>query len=92
MKFKDRPADLTPATFKSRYGIGEPVIVHFGKSGFIRNCRIIKAHFTESGITYDVEVKWQHEWEHHERMPEFLTTRIRNIDSIRVFSPQDFEQ
>lgn len=91
MKFKDRPADLPDVTYKARYKEGDPVIIHFGTSGFITNCRVTKIHFGGSRIAYDVEVKWQHEWEHHDGMPEFMTARIHNLDYLRVFSPQDFE-
>lgn len=88
MKFKDRPADLPGATYKARYKEGDPVIIHFGTSGFITNCRVTKVHFGGSRIGYDVEVKWRHGPD----MSEYLTSRIHNIDSIRVFSPEDFEQ
>lgn len=86
-QIKDRPADRPLAEYKANHAIGDPVILLFGTSGYIKNCRITKVHFTGNNASYDVEVKWQFEGQ-----SEFYTNRIHNIDSIRVYSVQDFQE
>lgn len=80
----------------SRFNFGDPVIVYFGTAGIIRNCTVIKIHFTESKVSYDVEVKWRH-LESADKISagvdkeRELTDRLYNLDSAVVLSPNDFE-
>lgn len=69
----------------SRFFFGDPVIVHFRKSGIIQNCTVIKIHFTESKVSYDLEVKWEGD------DGNTYTDRLYNIDSTVVFPPDHFE-
>lgn len=41
----------------SRYAINDKVKLNFFSAGIIDNCRIIKIHFTESKVLYDVEIE-----------------------------------
>lgn len=69
----------------SRFQHGDPVVVHFRKSGIIQNCKVIKIHFTESKVSYDLEVKWEGE------DGDMYTDRLYNIDSAVVFPPDHFD-
>lgn len=80
----------------SRFGFSDPVVVYFGTAGIIQNCTVIKIHLTGERVSYDVEIKWKHSGPTgmgigFDREPE-LTSRLYNVDSAVVFSPDDFEQ
>ena len=65
----------------SKYQIGNKVILDFGKSGKLIGGRIIKVHFTESKVLYDVDLVIE--------SPDGKTggyTRIYNIESDFVKS------
>lgn len=97
MNFKPRGEQpLSTITISSRFKYGDPVVVYFGTAGIIQNCKVIKVHSTESTVSYDVEVKW----EHIESVDNYskgidkereLTDRLYNLDSAVVLSPDDFE-
>ncbi len=70
----------------SRFNFGDRVVVSFGKFGTINNCKVIKIHFTESKVFYDVEVKWE-----SLDGKENYTDRLYNLDSCVVHSPEDFQ-
>lgn len=99
MIFKPRTAELTSAknSYTSRFGFGDTVVVYFGTAGILKNCRVIKTHFTEDKVFYDVEVKWNH-LESADLMSRGIdaereiTDRLYNLDSGIVFSPNDFEK
>jgi hypothetical protein len=93
-KEEEKPDTLT---LPSHHQIGDSVVVYFGTSGVIKNCKVIKVHFTESKVFYDVEVKWKHA-EYADKISagvdkgRELTDRLYNLDSAVVFSPDDFEK
>jgi hypothetical protein len=92
-KEEEKPDTLT---LPSQHQIGDPVVVYFGTSGVIKNCKVIKVHFTESKVLYDVEVKWRHA-EYADKIStgvdkqRELTDRLYNLDSAVVLSPDNFE-
>lgn len=61
----------------SAHQIGDRVNVSFGNQGTINNCKVVKVHFTESKVLYDVELYFSNE---PERL-ESWSTRLYNIDS-----------
>lgn len=98
MKFKPRDqwAKPTKGPLPSRFQHGDPVIVYFGTAGIIKNCTVIKIHFAEDKVFYDVEVKWKHletadNYSKGVDIKRVLTDRLYNLDSAVVFSPDDFE-
>ena len=58
----------------SKYQIDDLVNINFGDTGTIKNCKVIKVHFTHGKIFYDVTVK----------INETCITRLYNIDSVFV--------
>lgn len=99
MNFKPRGKQplSTNNPLPARFNFGDQVIVYFGTAGVIRNCTVIKIHFTESKVSYDVEVKWKH-LESADKVSagvdkeRELTDRLYNLDSAVVLSTNDFEQ
>lgn len=63
----------------SRFQIGDRVQINFGKGGLLSPCNIIKVHFTESKVLYDVDVLILADDEKSQS-----STRIYNIDSCFV--------
>lgn len=68
--------------YPSRYKHGDKVILNFFTSGTISNCKIIKVHFTESKVLYDVEVEMIIKNDIEGDKP--YHTRLYNIDSLFV--------
>lgn len=64
-----------PNVLPSRFQIGNLVELTFYGSGEVRNCEIIKVHFTESKVLYDVQVA--------------ELTRLYNIDSCYVLPERE---
>lgn len=64
----------------SRFQIGDMVSLNFESSGVIRNARVLKIHFTEGKVLYDVEIRVENFDE--EGKGSSYTTRLYNIDSI----------
>ncbi len=58
----------------SKYQIDDVVNVNFGKVGLVKDCKIIKVHFTHGKIFYDVTVN----------INASHITRLYNIDSVFV--------
>lgn len=89
MKLKEHPTPglVDPVQFKSRHNVNDSVVIYFGNSGVIQNCKVIKIHFAEATVSYDVEVKWTHEDNEYQH-----TDRLYNLHSSIVFNPNDFEQ
>ena len=58
----------------SRYQVGDIVNVNFVQVGFVKDCKIIKVHFTHDKIFYDVAVN----------INATRITRLYNIDSVFV--------
>lgn len=73
-------------TLPSKFQLNDLVSINFYDAGFIGKARIIKIHFTESKVLYDVElcIKVSPAGDKHN-----MYTRIYNIDSIHV---KDFVQ
>jgi len=61
----------------SRFQIGDSVELEFYGNGRIKNCKVIKVHFTESKVLYDVSVN---------HPAEDNYTRLYNIDSVFIDS------
>lgn len=61
----------------SRFQIDDKVELNFNDAGQINNCEIIKVHFSESKVLYDVEIAF------HVEKEEF-STRLYNVDSCFV--------
>lgn len=101
MKFRQRLRvnewpHTTDDPLPARFDFGDPVVVYFGTTAIIKNCTIIKVHFTETKVSYDVEVKWRHIesadlYSAGVDKERELTSRLYNLDSEVVFSPLDFE-
>jgi len=80
----------------SRFDFGDKVQVHFNDAGTIKNCEVIKIHFTESKVFYDVSVKSHYAKPSEGEAPsEFWDddehayyTRLYNIDSA-IVSPMN---
>lgn len=64
----------------SAHQLGDKVFVSFGAQGIIKNCEVIKIHFTESKVLYDLEVSGDYE----EPMDGRWSTRLYNVDSLFV--------
>lgn len=65
----------------SRYKIGDLVTIDLYDSGIIREAKVIKIHFTESKVLYDVEIciKKSPAGEKHN-----MYTRLYNLDSLFI--------
>lgn len=72
----------------SRYQIDDKVVVSFGLSGRIENCKVIKVHFTKSKVLYDIEIAI--ECEDLDGKESTSYTRVYNIDSCFVEEMSDF--
>lgn len=72
-----------PEDLPSRFQLSDKVTIDFGTCGKIENCIIIKVHFTNSKVLYDVEFygKTIGEININQGKPENFTTRLYNIDS-----------
>lgn len=71
----------------SRFKPTDAVEIRLGNCGVIKNCGIIKVHFTESKVMYDVEVYGHFEKEngiYYTDEENSWHTRIYNIDSAFV--------
>lgn len=60
----------------SRFQIGEKVELAFYGNGEVKNCEVIKVHFTESKVLYDVQVA--------------ELTRLYNVDSCYVIKEREY--
>ena len=74
----------------SAHQIGDKVKLQFGTSGMVENCEVIKVHFTESKVLYDVEVSgnfdaWKEVLDQAEvKKNDRWSTRLYNVDSAFV--------
>lgn len=68
----------------SRFQINEEVVIDFGEAGMIHNAAIIKVHFTESKVLYDVEVIYDIKDTDEEDTFIGKSTRVYNVDSVFV--------
>jgi hypothetical protein len=75
----------------SKFNIGDKVKIVFGDAGTIKNCKIIKVHFSHSKVLYDVEVIIHNEMiesdfisNKEKYIKEALLTRLYNIDSVFI--------
>lgn len=66
----------------SEHQVDDVVDVSFGSTGFIKECRVIKVHFSDSKVLYDVSVPVV--CENLEGNTNTSFTRIYNIDSAFV--------
>lgn len=71
----------------SRFKPKDAVEVCLADAGRIKNCTVIKVHFTESKVLYDVEV-WGHfqkeDGTYHSEEEQTWSTRLYNIDSAFI--------
>lgn len=74
---------VTDQKLPSRFQNGDKVEVNFGDAGRIGNCEIIKVHFTESKVLYDVKTSWKLEGGGK------AETRFYNVDSAFVESAEN---
>lgn len=72
----------------SRFQIGDKVKLVFGDAGTLTNCRILKVHFSESKVLYDVEVIMHYQMidtdfskDMDTYLKEEFLTRLYNVDS-----------
>jgi len=63
----------------SHFQIDDPVRLAFGDAGGVINCRVIKVHFSDSKVFYDVDVEM-----HFAGEEEKFYTRLYNVDSAFV--------
>jgi hypothetical protein len=70
-------------TLPSRFQLDDKVSVRFRPDFVINEARVIKVHFTESKVLYDLEVKISFEG-NSDHPAGFTTTRVYNIDSSVV--------
>jgi len=75
----------------SAHQIGNPVWLLFGEEGTLKNCEIIKVHFAESKVLYDVEVKGKYYQSDSHPAGEWAT-RLYNVDAVFVTNPAPKEQ
>lgn len=76
----------------SLHQVGDQVTLSFGTSGLVNNCQVIKVHFTNSKVLYDVEVIGNFDSEVHYGIVDrkevkennIWSTRLYNIDSVFV--------
>lgn len=66
----------------SRFKHGDKVTLDFEDAGDVHNCTIIKVHFSESKVLYDVEVAYKYLDSSQPNVKGF--TRIYNVDSCYV--------
>ncbi len=89
LKYVDEWESAKPK-LPSRFQLGSLVFFDAEVSGQVNNCRIIKVHFTESKVLYDLEVAIVDETApvlKNKRKPKpkiSYTTRLYNIDSAFV--------
>lgn len=72
-------------TLPSTWQLGDRVIVNFGVNGNFRG-EIIKIHFTESKVTYDLEIEILSNLVGSSVTQSLGVTRIYNVDSAFVGS------
>jgi hypothetical protein len=72
----------------SRFQIGDFVKLNFFNNAFFNNCEIIKVHFTENKVMYDVDASFEvgRLGATREYIPitEIASCRLYNIDSAFV--------
>jgi hypothetical protein len=66
-------------TLPSAHQLGASVEVNFLNAGKITNCKVIKIHFTEATVSYDLEIEM-----FHPHYKESMYTRLYNIESSLV--------
>lgn len=75
----------------SRFQIGEKVKLNFFSAGELSRGEVIKIHFSESKVLYDVEIVVSTEDEAdkpdeqaRDYLPQIMVTRLYNVDSVFV--------
>lgn len=77
----------------SGHQLGEPVHLVFGNEGTLTHCKVIKVHFTESKVLYDIEVSgnfdaWKDVVDQEDvKKNNIWSTRLYNVDSCFVTKP-----
>lgn len=74
-------------TLPSQFQIGDEVVLDFNEAGIIYNAAVVKTHFSESKVMYDVEILTKIT-ETKDKAYEAEATRLYNIDSVFVKSPE----
>ena len=70
----------------SGHQLGDSVHLAFGSEGTLTHCKVIKVHFTESKVLYDIEVSGSYDEDNGQGCS--WSTRLYNVDSCFVTKPQ----
>ncbi len=90
MKTKVKKQKEVDLKLPSRFQIGDKVKLDFYGSGNVENCKVIKVHFTESKVLYDVDVNGNFDTlkdvidQEEVKLNNSWSTRLYNIDSVFV--------
>ncbi len=69
----------------SAHQIGHKVWLRFGDEATLKDCEVIKVHFSESKVLYDVEVSGMYDKAYQKKgEPQKWATRLYNVDSCFV--------
>lgn len=66
----------------SHFQIKDNVFLEFGEAGTLRNCRVAEVHFTESDVSYDIEVMVKGDGE------DSVVTVLKGVDAEFVKAPE----
>lgn len=77
VKWEEQDLRMKAGNLPSRFQISDQVTINFYDAGKVVNCEIIKVHFTDRKVLYDVEVMMNGD-------DAEVTTRLYNIDSCFV--------
>lgn len=75
-----KPLSNATIQLPSQFQLGDYVILNFMTAGSLSGGHIVKVHFTEKKVLYDVEL----EMFNMESEGEICWTRLYNIDSVFV--------
>jgi hypothetical protein len=81
----------TAPKLPSRYQLGDDVVLDFNDAGRVKNGKVIKVHFTESKVLYDVEILSHYQTLSGQYGEEVYRSRLYNVDSCNVFSALQME-
>lgn len=70
----------------SKHQIGDKVIMNFYGSGRIEDCEVLKVHFTEGSVSYDLEISGLYDESYQEpgKEPKKWHTRVYNVEASFV--------
>jgi len=81
---------IVERSLPSAHQIGEKVVLSFGATGQLTDCEVIKVHFSESKVLYDVEVSGNYDssYDIEATGDKKWHTRLYNVDSCFVTKPK----